>query len=145
MHKKIIIIAIVIIVLLLVSSSKSQENFTIPEADLVLNEIKRRLYILSPFFGKIPIKIGNKSFTEDKSVITLCIKDVSTGRIYDINVLMYVVLHEVSHVVTKADGVNSHADEFKNNFAKLLKDAAQKGIYNPSTPIPPAYCGSGSH
>src|SRR5437868_7275524 len=102
----------------------------------LINEIRKRLALLSPEYASIPMRIGKRSFTEDKSVITLCIEDPKTGKLYDINTLMYVSLHELAHVVTKADGDESHADEFKGNFSKLLKEAARKRIYDPRQPIP---------
>lgn len=111
----------------------------------ILNEINRRFKILNPKYGTIPLKTGSKSYTEDKSAITLCIVNPQTKRFYDINVLMYVALHELSHCITKADGAKSHGDEFKENFMMLLKQAADKNIYDPSQPIPVTYCGVDSH
>lgn len=111
----------------------------------VLNEISRRFGILNSKFAKIPLKTGSKSYTEDKSAITLCIVNPDTKKFYDINILMYVALHELSHCVTKAEGRDSHADEFKSNFAKLLREAANKGIYDPSMPVPSTYCGVEEH
>lgn len=111
----------------------------------VLNEISRRFAVLNPKYAKIPLKTGGKSYTEDKSAITLCIVNPDTKKFYDINILMYVALHELSHCITKADGDESHADEFKTNFSKLLRDAANKGIYDPTQPVPSTYCGVEEH
>ena len=64
----------------------------------------------------------------------------SKGRLIDINTLMYVALHEVSHIATKSIG---HNDEFWNNFKFMITEAKEINIY---TPIdykkePARYCG----
>ena len=110
----------------------------------VIDEIRSRISKISPAFSKIPIRTGKKSYTEDKQLITLCIQNPDSGDYYDINVLMYVALHELSHCITKADGKESHGTEFKGNFSTLLKEAAKKGVYDPRQPIPETYCGVNS-
>jgi hypothetical protein len=52
----------------------------------------------------------------------------SKGRLIDINTLMYVALHEVSHIATKSVG---HTDEFWNNFKFMITEAKAINIYNP--------------
>lgn len=108
----------------------------------VLEQIRERFTVLDSKFGEIPLRVGERSFTEDKTVITLCIVNPHTNKFYDINTLMYVGLHELAHTLTKADGPDSHGDEFKRNFAKLLKLAQEKGIYDATQPIPTSYCGT---
>jgi hypothetical protein len=107
----------------------------------VLEQIRERFTVLDPKFGNIPLRVGDKAYTEDKAVITLCIVNPHTNKFYDINTLMYVALHELAHTLTKADGEESHGDEFKQNFARLLKLAQDRGIYDATQPIPVAYCG----
>jgi len=136
-----IIITVVIIFAIIVSFTVSTRAYYTPENHPVLNEISRRFSLLSPKYGNIPLKSGNKSYTEDKTIITLCLVDPETKKYYDINILMYVALHELSHCVTKADGTQSHGDEFKNNFVSLLKQASNIGIYDPKQTIPLTYCG----
>ena len=109
----------------------------------ILDEIRRRFRIISPQYGRGPLRTGTEAYTESKSVIYLCIQDPETGEYYDINTLMYVALHELAHVITKADGDESHGDEFKGKFARLLKEASAKGVYDPRKPIPSTYCGVG--
>jgi hypothetical protein len=135
-----ILIVVVVFVLIVAFTVAPKEYYSSKHP--IIDEIKRRFGVISPKYAKIPIKIGNKSYTEDKSVITLCITNPDTKQLYSINVLMYVALHELSHCLTKADGKESHGTEFKNNFAKLLKEAADKGVYNAAEPIPVAYCGT---
>jgi hypothetical protein len=140
MNTKIIITAVIIFAVIVWFSISKRAYYT-PEDHPVLNEISRRFGMLSPEYGKIPLRKGGKSYTEDKTVITLCLIDPETKDYYDINVLMYVALHELSHCITKADGDQSHGDEFKNNFASLLKRASAIGIYDSKQAIPLTYCG----
>jgi hypothetical protein len=50
------------------------------------------------------------------------------SRLIDENTLMFVALHELSHVASKSIG---HTDEFWNNFKFLIKEADSINIYNP--------------
>ena len=106
----------------------------------ILEAVRENFAKINPIYGTIPIKEGNQSYTENKRVITLCIKNPEEGGYYSINSIMYVALHELAHVVTKSQ---HHTDEFKRNFNKLLKKGAKLGVYNPSIPIPMTYCGVG--
>jgi hypothetical protein len=64
----------------------------------------------------------------------------SKGRLIDINTLMYVALHEVSHIATKSIG---HNDEFWSNFKFMITEAKEINIYNPVDykKEPARYCG----
>ena len=64
----------------------------------------------------------------------------SQGRLIDINTLMYVALHELSHIATKSVG---HTDEFWENFKFLITEAKEIKIYNPVDykKEPARYCG----
>ena len=52
----------------------------------------------------------------------------SQGRLIDLNTLMYVALHELSHIATKSIG---HTDEFWENFKFIITEAKEIGVYNP--------------
>lgn len=52
----------------------------------------------------------------------------SNGKLIDINTLMYVALHELSHVASKSIG---HTDEFWDNFKFLISESKEIGIYKP--------------
>lgn len=106
----------------------------------ILNQVRDNFAKLNPEYSKIPLREGDSAYTENKAVITLCLKNPETGGYYDMNTIMYVALHELGHVVSKTHG---HNDEFKKNFATLLRQAARKGIYDPRKPIPTTYCGVG--
>jgi hypothetical protein len=64
----------------------------------------------------------------------------SKGRLIDMNTLMYVALHEVSHIATKSFG---HNVEFWNNFKFMITEAKEINIYNPVDykKEPARYCG----
>ena len=64
----------------------------------------------------------------------------SKGRLLDLNTLMYVALHEVSHIATKSIG---HNNEFWNNFKFMITEAKEINIYNPIDykKEPARYCG----
>lgn len=108
----------------------------------ILERIRYNFARINPAYAKIPLREGNSSFTENKEIITLCLKNPDTGKYYDMNTLMYVSIHELAHVLTKSQG---HTDEFKSKFAIILKQAAKLGFYDPRKPIPQTYCGVSSN
>ena len=63
------------------------------------------------------------------------------GRLIDINTLMYVALHEISHIATESIG---HNDEFWNNFKFLITEAKKKNLSSPVdySKEPARYCGT---
>ena len=106
----------------------------------LLDQIRSNFTMLSSDYTDIPLQEGNGAYTENKSVITLCLKNPETGRFYSMNTLMYVALHELGHIISKTHG---HNEEFRQNFARLLRRATKIGIYDPKIPIPTTYCGIG--
>jgi hypothetical protein len=106
----------------------------------MLDIVRKNFTKINPEYTKIPLRAGDSAYTENKHVITLCLQDPSTKKYYGINTIMYVALHELSHVITKSKG---HGDEFKHNFAKLLEQGSKLDIYDPRIPIPSTYCGIG--
>ena len=62
------------------------------------------------------------------------------GKLIDPNTLIFVAIHELSHIATKSIG---HTDEFWKNFKFLLKEAADLDIYSPQDykNKPQRYCG----
>lgn len=68
------------------------------------------------------------SFSVDKGEeIHLCLRDKSENfNLHKINTLMFVALHEISHVASVNKG---HDDEFKQNFVWILENATKIGIY----------------
>ena len=88
---------------------------------------------------------GNKntSFTinkGDKIVLCLRSRDDDTEQLHDENTLMFVALHELSHIMTIT---LHHKQEFWDNFRFVLKNAIDVDIYRyvDYNTSPQKYCG----
>lgn len=79
---------------------------------------------------------GDKSYTINKQKIYLCLKD-ENGEYYNMNMLIFVTLHEIAHCLCDEIG---HTDRFNDIFNELLEKAIKMKIYNPSIPIIQDYC-----
>jgi len=75
----------------------------------------------------------------EKIVMCLRTKD-GFNTIIDINTLMFVLLHEITHVMTLSIG---HTKEFWSNFKYILKVSVKLNIYNKVdySKDPEPYCG----
>lgn len=75
----------------------------------------------------------------EKIVLCLRAKD-GTNRFVDENLLLFVALHELSHIMTKSVG---HTKEFWDNFKFVLENCQKSKLYQcidfSRTPMP--YCG----
>jgi hypothetical protein len=89
--------------------------------------------------NEIGLYKGGKSFCINKQKIYLCLMD-EQDEYYDKQILIFVLLHEIAHVLTESIG---HTEEFHEIFDALLKEATEQGIYDPSVPIPADYCEHG--
>ena len=81
------------------------------------------------------------AYTLNKSSeIRLCIRD-QNGNFEDPNTSMFVILHELAHVMSIS---YNHTEEFKNNFSYITHLASSLGIYRPEdfTKHPKTYCGT---
>jgi len=56
--------------------------------------------------------------------IVLCLR--TNNKLMDLNTMMFVVLHELSHICTKSIG---HTPEFWDNFKWILEEAINIGVY----------------
>lgn len=80
------------------------------------------------------------AYTLNKSTeIRLCIRN-KKGEFEDLNTSMFVILHELAHVMSIS---YNHTEEFKNNFSYITHLASGLGIYMPQdfTKKPRTYCG----
>jgi hypothetical protein len=93
-------------------------------------------------FSENDITADTTSYSENKGErIVVCIRDKAPPyRFVDQNTVMFVLLHEMGHLMTTTIG---HTPEFWANFKRVLHDAVQCGIYTPVnyTKTPTAYCG----
>ena len=105
--------------------------------DPMLATIKEKLQIMHPKVANINFFEGNKSYTINKKKIYLCLKD-EFDEYYDLNMLMYVAIHELSHVLCDEIG---HTPKFNRIFQENLLKAEKLGIYDSNKPIITNYCG----
>lgn len=72
--------------------------------------------------------------------IVFCLRSKEDGRMHDINLVMYVALHEIAHVACPEYG---HTDLFKKIFAFFVKIAIEINIYRKIefNEDPMEYCG----
>ena len=73
--------------------------------------------------------------------IVFCIRSKTTNKLEKENILMFVALHELGHLMTKSIG---HTEEFWKNFKFLLEEAVKIGIYvkDDFNKNPVEYCGT---
>jgi hypothetical protein len=85
---------------------------------------------------------NSTSYSENKGEkIVVCLRDKKPPyKIVDANTVMFVMLHEMAHLMTTTIG---HTPEFWTNFKQILQDGVSCGIYQPvnyaRAPVP--YCG----
>ena len=81
-------------------------------------------------FKESPFEKGTSSFTINKGeLVSLCLRQKNKPKdIHDLNTLMFVVIHELGHVMTVSEG---HTQEWMDNFRFLLREAEKCGIYEP--------------
>ena len=136
----ILLILGIFLIICLCRKREISEEFT--NKDPMLIELHSMLVKLHPKASNINIERDNKSYTVNKKDMFLCLKD-EHGEYYNKNMLLYVAIHELAHVLSKSVG---HTDEFYKINDKLLDKATEMGIYNPSIPLIMNYndrCGTG--
>jgi len=72
--------------------------------------------------------------------LSLCIRDKETNQFMDDQIILFVAIHELAHIMTVSTG---HTEEFWNNMRYLLKQASSIGIYTAVdyAKSPADYCG----
>lgn len=87
------------------------------------------------------------TYTIDKRDMHICLRTRDTNeQIYDINILMYVVLHELAHLCNydkNGRPILGHGSEFKFIFRFLVEEAIKLNIYKHTnySVEPQEYCG----
>ena len=88
------------------------------------------------------IQDSTTSYSENKGDrIVICLRQKTEGYPFvDENTVMFVVLHEMAHLMTFSTG---HTPEFWANFRRMLQDAMGLGIYQSVNYAhdPKPYCG----
>ena len=72
--------------------------------------------------------------------LSLCVREKDTEKFMDDNIILFVAIHELSHIMTPETG---HTPLFWDNMKYLLEKASSIGIYNPVdySKDPRMYCG----
>jgi hypothetical protein len=83
------------------------------------------------------------AYSENKGEkLAFCLnkKKTDNNDLIDENTLLFVAVHELSHIATKSIG---HKTEFWENFKFLLTEAQEAGLYSPKDykSAPQEYCG----
>ena len=67
------------------------------------------------------------SYSVDKGEeLHICLRDKKQFKLHKINILMFVTIHELGHLMSRTYG---HNGEFNKNFMFLLKESIKIGIY----------------
>ena len=105
---------------------------------------------LKHFFGNKLLTAGKffigdefTSFSDNKGEeVHFCLRQREGGNesLVDENMVMFVAIHEMGHIITKTIG---HGPDFWNNFGWLLQEAERIGVYKPQnfSAQPVSYCG----
>lgn len=110
--------------------------------DQYLKRLKSVINQVCPSLKNYEIFQGNQSVTVDKKKIYICMRSPKDGYLYDFDILTYVTLHEVAHVLSKTYSTRSHNEEFYQNFASILNKAYSLNLLKPNIQIPDDYCKS---
>jgi len=72
--------------------------------------------------------------------LSFCLKSKKTGKLHDINLLMYVAIHEMAHIACPEIG---HGNLFKKIFRFFCEEAIKVGLYRKDSydTNPVEYCG----
>lgn len=125
----------IILIMIIGTATYIKEQYQ--QSDPKLFEIKEKLKLLSSETNRLKLYEDDKSYTINKKKIYLCLKD-DKNKYYPINMLMYVSIHELAHVLCDEVG---HTKKFQQIFSDLLEKATKLGIYDPKIPVIQNYCG----
>jgi len=106
----------------------------IKQLETNLNETKTLIYETDPTSDLTSYSV-NKG-----EELSFCLKSKKTGKHHEINLLMYVALHEMAHIACPETG---HGELFKELFKFLTEEAIHINIYlkDDYSAQPVEYCG----
>jgi len=141
------IISLIVIVGAIVYATVFVKEKLLPY-DPKIDELKNKLALVHPESQKLTFYNDKKSYTINKKKVHLCIKD-ENGQYYNDNMLVYVSLHELAHVLCDEVG---HTPKYWAMFDALLEEASKiidpvtnKPVYDPKGKIDTEYCDSEYH
>lgn len=88
-------------------------------ADRVYNRFKNTT------INETPPNDSGAAYTVNKGPINICIQK-KDGSFHDLNDAVFVILHELAHVMSLSYG---HGEEFQENFDYIVKYAVKLGIW----------------
>jgi len=59
--------------------------------------------------------------------LSICLRNKDNKKLHNINLLMFVCIHEMAHLMSESYG---HNEEFNKNFKYLLEEAVKIGVYH---------------
>jgi len=139
-----VLLCVLAILVLYLLYRKFQKTSTHPFFEMfdnthpVIESLRMDLVKVHPRFATVKIIEGDQSYTLQKKKVFLCLKDKNTGQMYDKNMLTYVLLHEMAHVLNEKD--IGHTPAFHKIFDELLEKAEKQGVYDPNLPLVEDYC-----
>lgn len=128
--QRIIIIGLIAIIVALIIQRQIKEYHL--QNDPMLKRLRAVMIPVHPVFKTVKLYEGEKSYTINKERIYLSLRD-KNGDYYELNTLVYAVIHEVAHLLNTHDV--GHTPMFHKIFDQLLEQAKGVGCYNPSVPI----------
>lgn len=141
-----ILALIIFIMIIYIISCRIKEKLL--KYDPKVDDLKRRIALVHPRAKELQYFTDKKSYTINKHKMHLCVKDEKENY-YDDNMLVYVALHELAHVLCDEIG---HTPKYWAIFDRLLKQAAEtfdpvtnKMVYDPNGIIDKDYCDSNWH
>lgn len=106
-----------------------------------INQLKDNLSETNTVVYETDPKSNLTSYSVNKGEeLSFCLKSKKSGELHDINLIMYVAIHEMAHVACPEIG---HGELFKKIFRKLAEEAIKIGIYKKVnfSNNPVEYCG----
>lgn len=111
------------------------------------NIIKLREHYNHAILSEAALDKRYTTYTINKQDMHICLRTRDTNEdLYDINTLMYVILHELAHLCNydlNDEPIIGHGDEFRHLFKFLVQESMDIGIYIyiDYTKNPKEYCG----
>jgi predicted metal-dependent hydrolase len=112
-----------------------------PEYKVYIKQLDRNLNDKNTIINETDPNSDLTSYSVNKGEeLSFCLKSKKTGKIHDINLMMYVAIHELAHIANPEIG---HGELFKKIFRKLLEEAVKLNIYKIDnySANPVEYCG----
>ena len=103
-HYIIIILSLLLLVVTIMYFIRYFRENLLPY-DPKIDELKNKLSLVHPESKKLTFYNDKKSYTINKKKVHLCIKD-ENGNYYNDNMLVYVSLHELAHVLCDEVGLH---------------------------------------